>query len=93
MMSIEYIIGCICISVIANYIYFWLSGKSFLSFLSWNKDKIINLSLFDISKIKSSLSNCFKIESDVVMWECGTIMCWVYVNPCGEGIRELNKHR
>ncbi len=81
----SYIIGSIALSVIANYIYYWLTGRNFLG--------LIVIRPFKIRTIKSSRSNSFKSDSNIVMWECGTIMCWVYVTPLGEGIRDLKNNR
>lgn len=47
----------------------------------------------EVREINSSKRNSCKIDSSYVLWECGTIMCWVYVSPPSEGIRELKKHR
>jgi len=47
----------------------------------------------DIREISSSKKNSHKTSANYVMWECGTILCWVYVNPLDKGIRDLQNNR
>jgi len=82
--------------IVANFIYCRISNKRFWHFLSFipgmNKNDII-YPFSGIREMDSSKNHSCKINSDCVRWECGTIMCWVYVDPIGEGIRDSQNNR
>lgn len=96
----------VSIFMISSFIVFWLiwitlNIISLRNRIDTSKDIMKNLKAEteiirpfpEVRDINSIKKNSYKTSSEFIMWEQGTVMCWVYVNPEGEGIRDRqNNH-